>query len=121
MAEIICGRLREARFFAAILVRELRQRWGPNHDVLEVHHFVREVVCCLLWHDDIEVGELRHGIFVPWNLDSEESYDRFDQEVMAMDTFLDEDDRYVFQMKLSPSAESSAAADRGNGDGLPGR
>jgi hypothetical protein len=96
MAEAIHAQLGEGRFPAARLVRELRELWGPSFSVLGVHHFVREVVCCLLWYDDVEVGELRHGTFMPWNVDSDEAYDRFDQEIMKMDAFLDDDGRYVF-------------------------
>jgi len=99
MASVVYNQLRKGVFSAARLVRELRQRWGPGHHVPEVHGFVREVAYCLLSNEDIELGEVHAGKFTPWSLDPLDAYDKFEQEIMAMNAFLDDDDRYVFHKK----------------------
>ncbi len=91
--------LRYGRFAAAQLVRDLRDRSGPDHAVAEIHSFVREVAYCLLSSDDIELGEFLEGAFMLWKLGSLDAYDKFNQEIMAMETFLEDNDRYVFQRR----------------------
>jgi hypothetical protein len=97
MADAVYERLSVESVAAAHIVRELRSRWGIEHGVGSVHVFVREVVTCLLHHDDVEVGDVKSGRFVAWQLPPWDADYRIDSELMAMDTFLDDETRYVFR------------------------
>ena len=98
-ADLVCERLRSAPFPLACLVRELRAKWGDEHGVLAVHGFVREVATCLLHRDDVEVGDLHKGRFVPWQTEPWHADEKIDTELMAMTAFLDDEARYVFRKK----------------------
>jgi hypothetical protein len=98
-ADLVCERLRSAPFPLAWLVRELRAKWGDEHRVLAVHGLVREVATCLLHREDVEVGDLHEGRFVPWQTEAWHADERIDTELMAMTAFLDDEARYVFQKK----------------------
>ena len=97
MAEDVYRRLSAGPVAVAHLVRELRGRWGVEHGVGSVHGFVREVVTCLMHHEDVEVGDVRDGRFVPWSLPSWDADQKIDAELMAMDLFLDDESQYVFR------------------------
>jgi hypothetical protein len=99
MADDVYHRLSSQPVAAAHLVRELRGRWGVEHGVGSVHGFVREVATCLLHYDDVEVGDVTAGRFVPWPLPSSDADERIDAELMAMDSFLDDEDKYVFRKR----------------------
>jgi len=96
MAERVYHRLAQSDVSAVELVQELRTKWGPAHGVGEVHRFVEEVAACLL-HDDVVVGETCGGQFTSWRLEPWDAHARIAQELLAMDNFLDEKDRYVFR------------------------
>jgi hypothetical protein len=99
MADAVYRRLSSEPVAAAHLVRELRSRWGVEHGVGSVHGFVREVATCLLHHDDVEVGDVTAGRFVPWQLASWDADERIDAELMAMDLFLEDESKYVFRKR----------------------
>jgi hypothetical protein len=99
MADSVYSRLSEGPVPTAHLVRELRGRWGIEHGVSEVHGFVREVATCLLWRGDVDLGDLKEGKFVSWSLEPEDANQRIDQELMSLDAFLGDRNRYVFQKK----------------------
>jgi hypothetical protein len=52
-----------------------------------------------LHHDDVEVGDVRDGGFVPWSLPAWDADERIDAELMAMHTFLDDESHYVFRKR----------------------
>ena len=83
----------------AHLVRELRGKWGADFGVSSVHRFIEEVAYCLLIHDDVLVGDIIEGRFVPWALERSEVDQKIDRDLMSMDTFLDDETRYVFYRK----------------------
>jgi hypothetical protein len=99
MADVVYHRLSSEPVAAAHLVRELRSRWGPEHSVGSVHNFVREAAACLLLHEDVEVGDVVTGRFVPWELASSDSDDKISEDLMAMDLFLDDESKYVFRKR----------------------
>jgi hypothetical protein len=99
MADVVYRQLSTEPVSAAHLVRELRQRWGSEHGVGSVHGFVREVATCLLEHEDVEVGDIAAGRFVSWTLAPWEAEEKIDAELMAMDSFLEDEDRYVFRRR----------------------
>jgi hypothetical protein len=99
MADAVYSRLSSEPVSAAHLIRELRSRWGVEHGVGSVHGFVREVATCLLHHDDVEVGDVTAGRFVPWQLASCDADERIDAELMALDLFLDDESKYVFRKR----------------------
>ena len=99
MADLVYDRLGSQPVAAAHLVRELRSRWGVEHGVKSVHGFVREVVTCLLLREDVEVGDITGGRFVPWPLPSCDTDDKIDADLMAMDSFLDDEEKYVFRKR----------------------
>jgi hypothetical protein len=99
MADTVYRRLSSQPVAAAHLVRELRSRWGAEHGVGSVHGFVREVATCLLRHDDVEVGDVTAGRFIPWELAPWDAEEKMDAELMAMDLFLDDEDKYVFRKR----------------------
>jgi hypothetical protein len=103
MADIVYNQLSTAPVSAAHLVRELRSRWGIKPGVSEVHFFVCEVVCCLLHRDDVQAGDMAAGRFVSWKLEPWEADDKMESELMAMDAFLEDKDKYVFQKRPSAS------------------
>lgn len=84
---------------AAHLVREVRSRWGVGHGVGSVHGFVCEVMTCLLHYEDVEVGDVIDGAFVPWSLPAWEADERIDAELMAMHAFLGDESQYVLRKK----------------------
>jgi hypothetical protein len=97
MAERVYGQLAHSDVSAAEFVQELRDRWGPEHGAPEVHRFVEEVAACVLQHDDAEVGDIRDGRFTGWRLEAWDAHAKLAQELLAMDTFLDDKKRYVFR------------------------
>jgi hypothetical protein len=99
MADRVYQRLAQAPVSAAELVQELHAKWGPEHGVGEVHGFVEEVACCLLHHEDVDVGDMHDGQFVSWGLEPWYARDRIERELLAMNTFLDDTQRFVFQRK----------------------
>jgi hypothetical protein len=99
MADAVYGRLSIGPVAVAHIVRELRSGWGAEHGVGSVHGFVREVATCLLHHDDVEVGDLKAGTFVSWQLPAWDADHRIDSELMAMRMFLDDETRYVFRKR----------------------
>ena len=99
MADSVYERLSSQPVAAAQLVRELRSRWGVEHGVGSVHGFVREVATCLLHYEDVEVGDVQAGTFIPWPLPQWDADDKIDAELMAMDSFLDDEARYVFRKR----------------------
>ena len=99
MADDVYGRLSAGPVAAAHLVSDLRSRWGVEHGIGSVHGFIREVASCLLHHDDVEVGDVRGGQFISWSLPAWDADERIDAELMAMDTFLDDESQYVFRKR----------------------
>ncbi len=97
MADKIHDRLARSPMSAAELVQELRTRWGPDHSAAEVHRFVEEVAACVLHHGDVEVGDICDGHFAGWRLEPWDAQARLARELLAMDTFLDDKQRYVFR------------------------
>lgn len=98
-ANVVFERLESAPFPLACLVRELRAKWGVAHEIPSVHRFVCEVATCLLRRDDVEVGDLEEGKFVPWRIEPYDAEGKIDDELMAMTAFLDDEARYVFRKK----------------------
>jgi hypothetical protein len=108
-ADLIFESLNVRPFPLARLVRELRAKWGESHRFPEVHRFVCEVGTCLLRPEDVEVGDLEEGRFVPWQIDPWDADERIEQELMRMTGFLDDDTRYIFRKKL-PNQRCAADA-----------
>jgi hypothetical protein len=81
----------------------LRSRWGVEFGIDSVHGFVREVASCLLHQDDVEVGDVIDGRFVPWSLPAWDADEKIAAELMAMDTFLDDESQYVFRKRPAAS------------------
>ena len=99
MADFVYSQLSKEPVSAACLVRDLRRRWGGEHDASSVHSFIREVATCLLHRNDVEVGDIAAGRFVPWTIEPWDANDKIDAELMAMRSFLDDDNKYVFRKK----------------------
>jgi hypothetical protein len=99
IADAVYHRLSSRPVAAAHLVRELRSRWGVEHGVASVHGFVREVATCLLHYEDVEVGDMQAGTFVRWALPQCDAADKIGVGLMALETFFDDENRYVFQKR----------------------
>ena len=99
MADVAYQRASVGPLPIAHLVRELRNKWGADFGVSSVHGFIREVAYCLLVHEDVLVGDIAEGRFVPWTLESSEAEQKIDRDLMSMGTFLDDETRYVFRRK----------------------
>lgn len=97
MADSVYTRLNEGPVPTSHLVRELRDRWGPDHGVSAVHGLLREVATCLLWRNDVELGEIKEGRYVSWALEPEDANTKIDEELTSMDAFLADENRYVFR------------------------
>ncbi|MCB1093114.1 MAG: hypothetical protein KDL87_16365 [Verrucomicrobiae bacterium] len=89
---------------AADLVREIRNSWGDNHGVEEVHHFLCEIATCLLHYPDVEVGHVEALRFTPWSLDPWEADHKIQSELELMERFLEDRNRYVFRRKHAAGA-----------------
>ena len=99
MADVAYQRVKSAPLPIAHLIRELRAKWGVDFGVSSVHGFIREVAYCLLVHDDVQVGDIAEGRFVPWTLEPSEVEQKIDRDLMSMGAFLDDETRYVFRRK----------------------
>jgi hypothetical protein len=95
MADRFYDQLAKSDVSVADLVEELRLKWGPEHRVPEVHCFVEEVAASLL-REDVEIGDILDGRFSAWMLERWDAHAKVAQELLAMDTFLDDKNRYVF-------------------------
>jgi hypothetical protein len=96
MADAIHPRLSAGAVSVASLVRELRKRWGPEHGVSAVHGFLAEVARCTIGRDGVQLGALVDGRFVPWQGELCDVDVRFEEEMNAADTFIEDENRYVF-------------------------
>jgi hypothetical protein len=99
MVDRVYRRLADFPVSAAEIVLELRTKWGPTHNVGEVHRFVEEVAACVLRHDDVEVGDTRDGEFRSLRLEPWDAHAKLAEELLAMNTFLDDKERYVFRKR----------------------
>jgi hypothetical protein len=95
MADRVYDQLAHSDVSAAELVRELRAKWGPDYRAPEVHRFVEEVAACVL-RKDMEVGDLREGRFSAWTLDPWDAHEKIADDLMSLDSFLEDKTRYVF-------------------------
>jgi len=77
-----------------------------------VHGFVDEVAACILHYDDVEVGDIRDGHFTGWGLKPWEAHVKLEQELLAMDTFLDDKERCVFHRPQRPNQTLQPTAPR---------
>jgi len=117
MSDVVYSRLRGGPVSVATLVRELRDRWGPAHGVGEVHFFLAEVGTCLLHYDDVDLGDVKEGRFVAWPLEPWDANDRLEEELCALDTFLEDENRFVFRKKMPiQPPEPTRAAVRDSGE-----
>ena len=99
VADAIYHRLSAGPVSVASLVRELRERWGPEHRVSEVHGFLAEVSRCTIGRDGVQLGAVVDGRFVPWQGELCDIDDRFEEEMEAADAFIEDENRYVFVRK----------------------
>src|SRR5690606_34889326 len=88
MAEVVGRRLESAPVPVADIVQEVRMRWGPEHGVSAVHGFVREVATCLLWSGEVEVGDVKDGVYRTWRIEPEDADARLEAELLMMSDFL---------------------------------
>ncbi len=98
MADSVFERLKKEPVSLAVVVWEIREKWGVEFGVPEVHGFVREVATCLL-HHQVEVGDVIDHSFVPWDLEPWDADEKIDHELMSMEVFLEDESRYVFWPK----------------------
>lgn len=79
-------------------VRQLHAGW-PGESVAVVHGAAQEVATALLHHDDIEVGTIVGGKFVPWQISRWAAEEKIRIELRSMREFLTDESRYVFRRK----------------------
>jgi hypothetical protein len=60
-------------------------------------YFIVEAVAACLLRDDVELGDIIDGRFTPWRLEPWDAHFKLQQELLAMDAFLDDKERYVFR------------------------
>jgi hypothetical protein len=96
MADRVYNLLAHSDVSAAELVHELRAKWGPEHRAPELHRFVEEVAACLL-REDVVVGDLRDGRFSPWTLDPWHAHKKIADDLLSLDSFLEDRTQYVFR------------------------
>ncbi|HTZ20746.1 MAG TPA: hypothetical protein VMC06_07680 [Opitutaceae bacterium] len=85
----------------ASVVSQLHRGW-PDAGVSVVHGAAREIATGLLHHDDIEVGDLAGGKFVPWRMTPWAAAEKVDAELKSMPDFLTDETHYVFRRKVTP-------------------
>lgn len=90
-------RLSEGPVPLAQLISELREKWGPDHLVGEVHRFAEEVAACLM-RQGVEIGDRSAAGFIPWTLEPWDAHSKFSEELMTMTDFLVDRTRYVFRL-----------------------
>jgi len=99
MADAVYSRLSTGPVTVSSLVRELRDRWGPEHGVSAGHGFLAEVATCLLHRDDVEMGDAKEGRLVAWEIDPWDANHRLEEELMALGAFHGDESRFVFRKK----------------------
>ncbi|WP_395750564.1 hypothetical protein [Prosthecobacter sp.] len=92
IADAIHQRLAHGAVSVAALVREVRERWGPEHSFGSVHLFVEEVLYCLLRESDVDVACATAGDLVSWNLPADEAWEKISEHLRKMHEFLEDDD-----------------------------
>lgn len=85
----------------ATLVGQFRVAW-PSETVAVVHGATCDVATELLHRDDIEVGDLVGGRFVPWVMKPWEAEDAIRAELIAKRDLLTDGTRFVFRRKPAP-------------------
>ena len=98
-AEATYARLSKDCVSLASIVRDLRTQWGDAHEVASVHRFAQEVAACLLHKIDVEVGDIRNGIFELWPLDPWDVADLIEKDLMSMSVFYENEGNFVFRKK----------------------
>jgi hypothetical protein len=97
MADRVYRRLADSPVSTAGIVQELRTKWGPGHDVREVHRFADEVAACVLHHEDVEIGDIHNARFRSWGLESWDAHSKLEHNLLSIDSFLDDNERFVFR------------------------
>lgn len=97
LADYAYAKLDDGQLSAAHLVRLIREKWQALATPESVHFFVSESVRCLMGRVGVEVGDIIDGQFVRWDLELWDADETFESEVCALDTYLEDDTRYVFR------------------------
>ncbi|WP_395737403.1 hypothetical protein [Prosthecobacter sp.] len=100
MAEAVHQRLAHGAVSVAALVREVRERWGPEHSVGSVHLFVEEMLYCLLREADVDVACAAAGGLVPWKLPADEAWEKISERLRRLHEFLEDDEWCCLRKKL---------------------
>lgn len=116
MADEVYRRLSAGPVSVASLVRELRELWGTEFGPSAVHGFIAEVSRCTIGRDDVQLGSVSDGRFTPWSGELCDIDDRFEEEMMSLDAFLEDEHRYVFARKKAGlgGTDNSGAAPLGS-------
>jgi hypothetical protein len=114
MADEVYRRLSAGPVSVASLVRELRERWGTEFGPSAVHGFIAEVSRCTIDREGVQLGSISAGHFKPWPGELCDIDDRFEEEMMSLDAFLEDEHRYVFAKKMADPAgtDNDGAAPR---------
>lgn len=92
IADAIHQRLAHGAVSVAALVREVRERWGPEHSFGSVHLFVEELLYCLLREFDVDVACANAGGLVSWKLPADEAWEKISERLRMQHEFLDDDE-----------------------------
>jgi hypothetical protein len=95
----------------ASLVDETRARWGAGHSIESVHHFVIEAIYLLLIHQDVDVGDIANGQFIPWVTGPLVAYVQIESKVMQVGTAFEDHDSIVFRIKSPNDNQAMATHD----------
>jgi hypothetical protein len=50
-------------------------------------------------YDDVEVGDIDADRFVAWTLERWDAFDKIEEDLMSLESFFDNDGKYVFRMR----------------------
>ena len=110
-ADSVYHRVRLGPVDVASLVGEISARWGAGHSIGSVHLFVVEAIYCLLPRGDIDVGEIKEGRFVSWDIDPMDAFDRIDSGLTPRSLAFADHGKFVFKVKMpNQSSEPTSAS-----------
>ena len=97
LADYAYAKLDDGQISTAHLVRLIKEKWQALATPGGVHFFVSESVRCLMGCEGVEIGDIIDGQFVRWSLELWDADEKFESEVCALDTYLEDETRYVFR------------------------
>lgn len=103
LADYVYAKLSRTELPASYLVHVICEKWGSIANPSTVHLFVAESVACLLRNEDIEVGDVIEGKFIPWLIKPWDAAQKIEDEICSLGDYLADESQYVFRKITEPN------------------